>query len=216
MKTLSHTTVFSALFTVLIAAPVLVSAETSTVTVTSTTGDTTTQSTVTFDVASINNAALTLPLTIQAIVTDIRDTIIPIPDEVLTATPPVVESSSASQSSNVSSTASTNTTISLSPIVLPESCTPLFLQNFIVGDTHPSIATIQVFLNKNLETRLAESGPGSTGNESTYFGSLTEQAVKKFQTIHAAAVLTPLGLTEATGYWGSRTRAQANLLNCTQ
>ena len=49
---------------------------------------------------------------------------------------------------------------------------------------------------------IASSGPGSPGNETQYFGSLTASAVARWQNAHAAVVLTPLGIISGTGYWG--------------
>jgi peptidoglycan hydrolase-like protein with peptidoglycan-binding domain len=49
-----------------------------------------------------------------------------------------------------------------------------------MGMTHPEVATVQKLLNKAGFT-LAESGPGSPGNETTMFGLLTRNAVRRFQ-----------------------------------
>jgi len=47
-----------------------------------------------------------------------------------------------------------------------------------------------------------------TGN----FGTLTESAVKRFQEKYASEILSPLGLSEGTGYVGNSTRQKINLL----
>jgi peptidoglycan hydrolase-like protein with peptidoglycan-binding domain len=46
---------------------------------------------------------------------------------------------------------------------------------------------------------LAESGPGSPGNETNYFGSLTQKALAKYQADN--------GIIPSAGYFGPKTRA---------
>ena len=53
---------------------------------------------------------------------------------------------------------------------------------------------------------IAIQGPGSPGNETTYFGNLTIDALIKFQDTYKASILTPVGLTKGTGYFGPSTR----------
>lgn len=93
-----------------------------------------------------------------------------------------------------------------------------FAQSFDVGGSGPEVVRIQQFLNGlGVDTRVAESGPGSPGNETEYYGSKTFLAVWAFQQQYKDDILTPLGLSAPTGYWGASTRAKANeLQRCVQ
>lgn len=53
-------------------------------------------------------------------------------------------------------------------------------KSFTLGQSDPQVRTLQQKLN-NLGFTISYSGPGSKGNESTYFGSLTQQALIRFQ-----------------------------------
>lgn len=75
-----------------------------------------------------------------------------------------------------------------------------FLQNLKLGDNNDDVKRLQVFLN-NHGFSIALSGPGSPGNETSYFGLLTQKALIRFQT---ANNISP------TGFFGPITRTLVN------
>lgn len=77
-----------------------------------------------------------------------------------------------------------------------------------VGMRGADVRTLQVILNRDPRTRIAESGPGSPGQETELFGSLTRRAVQKFQELHGIASSGNLGY----GYVGPQTRAKLQVL----
>ncbi len=87
-----------------------------------------------------------------------------------------------------------------------------FERDLTLGSTGADVKALQEFLNRDEATRVAESGPGSPGNETEYFGALTKAAVKKFQELHADEILAPVGLSHGTGYFGPSTRSYINSL----
>ncbi|MEX1027361.1 MAG: peptidoglycan-binding protein [Candidatus Paceibacterota bacterium] len=87
-----------------------------------------------------------------------------------------------------------------------------FTRNLTLGSTGEDVRQLQIFLNQSSDTRLGAFGPGSPGQETSYFGPLTRNAVVRFQAKHASDVLLPLGLTSPTGFWGPSSRAKANAL----
>lgn len=73
------------------------------------------------------------------------------------------------------------------------------------GMTSNDVKNLQIVLNKNASTRVALSGAGSSGSETTYFGSLTFAAVKNYQA--SKSIIN-------TGYVGPLTRAALNASYC--
>jgi peptidoglycan hydrolase-like protein with peptidoglycan-binding domain len=90
---------------------------------------------------------------------------------------------------------------------------PAFSRNLSLGARGEDVRTLQVFLNKNIKTRVAESGPGSPGQETDFFGPLTKKTVIKFQELYANDVLVPVGLTRGTGFVGPSTIKKLNELS---
>ena len=66
------------------------------------------------------------------------------------------------------------------------------------GSTGSEVQALQQYLNTHGYT-VAESGPGSPGNETTRFGALTRAALIKLQEAN--------GISPAAGYFGPKTRA---------
>lgn len=85
----------------------------------------------------------------------------------------------------------------------------IFTRDLSVGSRGKDVEELQVFLNQN-GFLVASSGAGSPGNETDYFGNATKRAFAKFQEANAKDILTPLGLSKGTGYFGARTRAFVN------
>ena len=75
-------------------------------------------------------------------------------------------------------------------------CPYTWTRNLSIGSTGDDVRQLQRFLNGNPQTQVAVSGAGSPGNETSYYGPATADAVSKFQELYAAQILTPLGLTQ--------------------
>lgn len=77
----------------------------------------------------------------------------------------------------------------------------LFTRDLSLGSSGIDVKFLQVFLN-NHGYKLASTGPGSTGLETSFFGNLTKDAVSRFQASN--------GIKPAVGYFGPLTRAKVN------
>jgi peptidoglycan hydrolase-like protein with peptidoglycan-binding domain len=88
----------------------------------------------------------------------------------------------------------------------------VFSKTLKIGAAGNEMKCLQALLNQDSATRVSSSGPGSSGNETTLFGSATRAAVVKFQEKYASEILTPAGLTAGTGIIGPSTRAKLNSL----
>jgi hypothetical protein len=74
--------------------------------------------------------------------------------------------------------------------------TALLHSNLVLGTVSPEVVTLQQLLNKS-STPVATSGPGSPGQETIIFGTLTKIAVRAFQCAHD---ITCSGDEYSTGY----------------
>lgn len=111
----------------------------------------------------------------------------------------------------ISSTAPTASPAS--PIVpaftTPENPLEQFTRTLKIGSQGLDVKRLQAILNAKGYI-VAKSGPGSSGQETTLFGSLTKAALIRFQNAHAESILIPNNLTSGTGIFGISTMAFIN------
>lgn len=88
-----------------------------------------------------------------------------------------------------------------------QNCSYVFNKNTKLGSMDSEVMNLQKVLNAYPQTEIASTGAGSKGMETNYFGAKTKAAVIKFQELHKADVLTPIGATTGTGNVFSLTRA---------
>ena len=74
-----------------------------------------------------------------------------------------------------------------------------FTRSLTLGSTGDDVKALQQYLNAQ-GYAVASSGAGSPGNESSYFGSLTQAALARFQAAN--------GVSPAVGYFGPITRSK--------
>mgnify|MGYP002725446325 CR=1 FL=1 len=84
---------------------------------------------------------------------------------------------------------------------------PIFTQYLKRGVVNSHVSTVEGFLQRH---------GYFNGAPDNIFNVETENAVKRFQAAHSAAILVPWGHTEPTGYWYKTSRSYANkLMGCT-
>lgn len=86
----------------------------------------------------------------------------------------------------------------------------IFKRDMRLRTAHADVRELQKYLNAQ-GFLVAKTGVGSPGKETTYFGTLTQVALAKFQEAHVTEILTPVGLSKGTGYFGPSTRAFVNI-----
>jgi hypothetical protein len=74
-----------------------------------------------------------------------------------------------------------------------------FPRDLRLGDEGRDVVNLQIALNVLVASRVAESGPGSPGSETEFFGALTESAVVRYQVAR--------GISPADGIVSGETRA---------
>lgn len=87
--------------------------------------------------------------------------------------------------------------------------TNIFLRDLRQGSRGDDVKKLQEYLNSH-GTPIANSGPGSSGNETTYYGPATRAAIARFQESHTKEILFSLNLTKGTGNFYASTRAFIN------
>lgn len=82
---------------------------------------------------------------------------------------------------------------------------PVFLRDLTLGDSGEDVRQLQKFLN-NAGFKVANTGNGSKGSETTIFGPATLKALQRFQEAHAEDLVKPLNAKSGSGYFGPLTR----------
>ncbi|MDD5750848.1 MAG: peptidoglycan-binding domain-containing protein [Candidatus Pacebacteria bacterium] len=89
---------------------------------------------------------------------------------------------------------------------MPADCRPAFEQTILLGSSGDSVKCLQEFLSEQGSDIYPE------GIISGFFGTLTRQAVIRFQQKYASEILAPLGVSAPTGVVGPATLAKIKTL----
>ncbi len=107
-----------------------------------------------------------------------------------------------------SPTVTTLTTIAPTQTAIPSPAISvlknIFTKDLFFGMTDPEVRLLQTFLNTH-GFKLANTGPGSPGKETNFFGAATRYQLIQFQKANK--------ITPAAGYFGPKTRALVNELS---
>ncbi len=98
-----------------------------------------------------------------------------------------------------------------SPSPAPPGSRDAFTRNLTLGSQGEDVRRLQKFLNGQ-GLIVARSGIGSPGNESSYYGTATADAVARFQERYTLEILGSRGLTSGTGILDEITRKKLNSL----
>jgi peptidoglycan hydrolase-like protein with peptidoglycan-binding domain len=85
----------------------------------------------------------------------------------------------------------------------------MFTRTLWPQTTHADVKELQKFLNRKGFT-VSSVGPGSTGNETNYFGVKTQLALIRYQESKKVEILDRAGLTKGTGIFGPITMGVVN------
>ncbi len=84
-----------------------------------------------------------------------------------------------------------------------------YLEEGLEGE---DVRYLQIILNADPDTKIAERGPGSPGEETEFFGPATTESLMSFQRKYAEEVLEPAGLTLSTGVVDEHTKDKLNAI----
>ena len=90
------------------------------------------------------------------------------------------------------------------PSSIALSVSPVFNRALSPGAKHADVKRLQQILNSDPDTKVASSGAGSPGKETTLFGPATKKAIQKFQIKYGIAKLGDVGY----GNFGPKTKAK--------
>jgi hypothetical protein len=123
--------------------------------------------------------------------------------------PPPENTATTSTSTATTTGGMSTTTATTTNITATTTLKYTFTRNLRRGDSSSDVKLLQQFLNSH-GFPLANSGYGSSGEETNYFGPRTFNSVIRFQEANFDSILRPLNLTRGTGKFLEYSRARAN------